>query len=892
MYIYKLMNFSEEQLIYINYPKYEDTKLIACAGSGKTRSIIGRIKFLIDNGVKKEEIFMITFSKYASDDFKRKIKNICPNYPLKNYSTIDSLAKSILIKYKSSKSENVEILSIAFRNFLKNITQEEIEIFPKNIKHLFIDEAQDLNQTQYEIALLLKEKFNTIIHLVGDPNQNIYQFRNSSNSFLLNFNGTKFILSLNYRSTNEIINFSEDIKPENTIRSLSATNKKGNKVKIITEKSDIIHTYIINYIKKYPKDLSNIAIICPTRGINTKVNSGLSVIFNLLKSNNINVNQLYNESGNYDKHTDKKENYINLITYHGTKGLEFDVVFIMDFYQSLFNKKPSFNDHNRNRYLLYVATSRAISEMFIFTYKNQGYINHWISCVSSNYYEANDLILPLLSYSEERKEMITGITDLISKLTDEQINKIDDMINVEAWSRRIYKIKEIDRKKDEVLFGIFCEELFYLQYNLSRKIEMRKLSIIEMIINSNYITIDNNNHLNLIKKYIIDNDLTWDKYDNIKNKIDTEICRLIEKYFNRKIKLENSIICTTNFIKIIENNIDDIKKSYNNYLCCSDYESILKDFFYLIVVEYAYNINHYYYINDHGKEKQFLIKNKILFKKMNEHIKNNYHLSELEIKKNVNYPNLHIHGEIDFIEKQNDIHIITEIKCVKEISIKHYIQLLLYNFCYNKTFYNQNKLINLLTGMEYILTIKVSPKNMFKILLMLTDIGNIKFDDLNLVYDLETTGLKIDKLEIIEISIKDYDTEMVIYDELIKPNEPISSFITTLTKITNEMLMNKPSINIIKKELNKIMEKINTCKMIAHNGKLFDDRIMKRFNMLNKTEVKFIDSRRLIPLFIKTPNEKLGDIYNFIFKEDFKAHRAMADVDAIIKIMKYLKIIL
>lgn len=885
------MIFSEEQLIYINYPKYEDTKLIACAGSGKTRSIIGRINFLIDNNVKNEEIFMITFSKYAAIDFNNKIKKLYPKYSLKNYSTIDSLAKSILIKYKSSKSENVEILSIAFRNFLKNITQEEIEIFPKKIKHLFIDEAQDLNQTQYDIVLLLKEKFNTILHLVGDPNQNIFQFRNSKNSFLLNFNGTKFKLSLNYRSTNEIINFSEDIKPENTERSSSATNKKGNKVKIITDTSDIIHKYIINFIKKYPKDLSNIAIICPTRGIKMKINSGLSIIFNLLKSNNIKVNQSYNESGDYNKHIDKKENHINLITYHGTKGLEFDIVFVMDFYQSLLNKKPSLNDHNKNRYLLYVATSRAISEMFILTYKNQGDINHWITKVSPDYYEATNLKIPKLSYSEETKEMITGITELISNLTDKQINEIDDMIEVTINSRIIYEMKEIDRKNDEVLFGIFCEELFYLQYNLSRKIEIRKLFIIETIINSKYVIIENNYHLNILKKYIVDNNLTWEKYDNMKNGIDSKICRLIEKYFSREKELENIIICSTNFINIIDDNRIDIEKSYNNYLCCSNYKTILKDFFYLIVVEYAYNINHYYYINDHGKEKQFLIKNKDLFKKMNEHIKNNYHLSELEIKKNVSYSKLQIHGEIDFIEKQNDINIITEIKCVKEISIKYYIQLLLYNFCYNKTFYNQNKIINLLTGIEYILTIDVSPKNMFKILLIMADIGNLKFDDLNLIYDLETTGLNINKLEIIEISIKDYDTEMVIFNELIKPSY-LPPFIIELTKITNEMLINRPTFNVIKKKFNNIMKKINTCKMLAHNGKSFDDKIINRFNMVNKNTVKFIDTMNLIPLFIDLQKKNLGYIYNLIFKKDFKAHRAMADVDAIIKILKHLNIIL
>nr|URM62051.1 ATP dependent DNA helicase [Mimivirus sp.] len=238
-------------------------------------------------------------------DFHRRIKDLFPDFEnfcvLKNFSTIDSLAKSILCRVKYHRSDNVEILSIALRNYLRNITPEDIKIISeyKNIKHLFIDEAQDLNEIQYDIAILLKQYFKTQIHLCGDPNQNIYQFRRSCNSYLLNFPAKKYELTLNFRSTNQIISFSEDLKPIETSRSKSATNLNGPKVVIVTKPASHIHTLILSIIKWYgkTKDLSNIAIICPTRGIGTSNNSGLSVIFNFLKINNIAVNQLYTESG-------------------------------------------------------------------------------------------------------------------------------------------------------------------------------------------------------------------------------------------------------------------------------------------------------------------------------------------------------------------------------------------------------------------------------------------------------------------------------------------------------------------------------------------------------------------------------------------------------------------
>lgn len=70
-----------------------------------------------------------------------------------------------------------------------------------NIKMLFVDEAQDLNETQYNIIKFIKEITKCSVHMVGDPNQNIYQFRGSYEQYMLNHNGIVFNLTQNFRST-------------------------------------------------------------------------------------------------------------------------------------------------------------------------------------------------------------------------------------------------------------------------------------------------------------------------------------------------------------------------------------------------------------------------------------------------------------------------------------------------------------------------------------------------------------------------------------------------------------------------------------------------------------------------------------------------------------------
>jgi DNA polymerase III epsilon subunit-like protein len=296
------------------------------------------------------------------------------------------------------------------------------------------------------------------------------------------------------------------------------------------------------------------------------------------------------------------------------------------------------------------------------------------------------------------------------------------------------------------------------------------------------------------------------------------------------------------------------------------------------------------------------------------------------MKVNVRYPKMMLCGEIDFIEVYDVAENIVEIKCVKEISIRYYVQLMLYNFCYyyekkqyDKLFSNNFKIVNLLTGLEHFIVISISPANMFNLLITLAEIGSLTFSNMNLVYDLETTDRieqtgpfdyaptayrcvvnKRDKYygtiypEITEISIKDYETGMILIDTLVKPNKPIHPEVELLTGITTNMLINQPDINMIRSILEKKMIHFANCKMMAHNGNTFDNKIILYDKLIDSQKITFIDTLTLIPIHLpgnmKLKNKKLSNIYYELFHETFNAHRAMSDVDALIRIMKHIGI--
>merc|ERR1712000_508446 len=109
--------------------------------------------------------------------------------------------------------------------------------------------------------------------------------------------------------------------------------------------------------------------------------------------------------------------------------------------------------------------------------------------------------------------------------------------------------------------------------------------------------------------------------------------------------------------------------------------------------------------------------------------------------------------------------------------------------------------------------------------------GNIilTYYNMKVVYfDLETTGLRSNSDRIIEVSAvrvsDDNDNENLIFDELVNPMRKIPSIVVKLTKITDEMVKDKP---LIKEVLTRFSQFLRTGDiLIAHNGDNFDSKFL------------------------------------------------------------------
>ncbi len=142
------------------------------------------------------------------------------------------------------------------------------------------------------------------------------------------------------------------------------------------------------------------------------------------------------------------------------------------------------------------------------------------------------------------------------------------------------------------------------------------------------------------------------------------------------------------------------------------------------------------------------------------------------------------------------------------------------------------------------------------------------------VLDTETTGLSSYYDEIIEVGVLRVRNNEIVekYSQLIKPKYEVDDFITSLTGITNDMLIGMPSILDIKE---KLLNFIGNDIIVGHNTS-FDIRFL---NCGLKTELdnKYMDtmqfSRKLYP---ELKHHRLSDMTKYLNLHN-NEHRSIAD---------------
>ncbi len=158
-------------------------------------------------------------------------------------------------------------------------------------------------------------------------------------------------------------------------------------------------------------------------------------------------------------------------------------------------------------------------------------------------------------------------------------------------------------------------------------------------------------------------------------------------------------------------------------------------------------------------------------------------------------------------------------------------------------------------------------------------------DEEYIVLDIETTGLSFRTEKITEIgAVKVRNGEIIdTFECFVNPEVPIPQRIVEITHITDEMVKNAETIDIV---MPKFLDFIGNLKLIAHNAD-FDVGFLK-YNAENlglKMDNEYIDSLKLSrQLFPEFKKHKLRIIAEKLGIKVENAHRALDDVKTLVQV--------
>ena len=226
--IVESLNNPIQQRIVADNREQTNVLVLAGPGSGKTRVLVHRIAYLIR--ARRENargVLALAYNRHAAVEIRNRLKELIGD-DARGVTVLTCHALAMRLAGTTFRKMAEQPDEKAFENVIrqavdllrgKDLPQEEADEQRERLLHGFrwilVDEYQDINEDQYELISALAgrtiedEAGKLTLFAVGDDDQNIYAFNNTSVEFIHRFEtdyGPKpFFLTDNYRSTRHII---------------------------------------------------------------------------------------------------------------------------------------------------------------------------------------------------------------------------------------------------------------------------------------------------------------------------------------------------------------------------------------------------------------------------------------------------------------------------------------------------------------------------------------------------------------------------------------------------------------------------------------------------------------------------------------------------------------
>ena len=189
----------QKQIITTEEPK---VVVLSSAASGKSRVIVERIRYLLNQGVDPSKIVAITFTNNAASVMYERL-----GFPNGLFiGTVHSYCNYLL---RGGAVDTTDIIKQERFDDLFEEIKHNLDCI-KEVDYLLLDEAQDSTKAQFEFFELINPK-NYMY--VGDVKQTIFTFNGSDPNYLINLwnqpDVTVYKMTQNFRNVSDILRFAK-----------------------------------------------------------------------------------------------------------------------------------------------------------------------------------------------------------------------------------------------------------------------------------------------------------------------------------------------------------------------------------------------------------------------------------------------------------------------------------------------------------------------------------------------------------------------------------------------------------------------------------------------------------------------------------------------------------
>lgn len=186
-----------------------------------------------------------TATCFDDEELKWKLK-----HPYESAVKFDSIIEYKKLCWQQGFLSHNDVLFLSYKIIKKS--EEVREVLRAKFPYIFIDEFQDTTPVQTEIIKMLAEK-ETVVGVIGDTAQSIYEFLGSSVESFINFELDDMLLYKledNRRSTKEIIDVLNSMRSNGDFQQSSPNNISGEIPKILTGNFNFAYEYVDNLLEE------------------------------------------------------------------------------------------------------------------------------------------------------------------------------------------------------------------------------------------------------------------------------------------------------------------------------------------------------------------------------------------------------------------------------------------------------------------------------------------------------------------------------------------------------------------------------------------------------------------------------------------------------------------